>query len=174
MYARRPGTSARDYAASKEFEAEVARFLPGATDFTSSKELLDWWVPAGGYWLDAKEKRQPLTDRWQALAPFVPEPELFVLDELSLRKGLLTHKPAYFLLRDVPGGGRLFITSVYELSCLGRVRANRVGKGKLLFDLRDLRPLEALDGLHVSILDDLGSGRYLRSECLGRQEPGQV
>lgn len=155
-----------DHLASKEFEAVVAEALgPGWVNHTDSTTRLDFhWLP-GDVWLDVKEKRQPLTERWWLIQETPPE-ELFVLDELSVRKGLVHHPDAYYLLRDVPRD-RLYLASITELAMVERVRRNRAGKGKWILDLRNFERVELRD-LDIHILERRTP--LLGSECLAYGE----
>ena len=89
-----------DFNQSKQFEQQVAAGLGEfLVDYSASTDKIDFWVP--GFYLDVKEKRQKLTERWH-LPPGVDEEYLVVLDELGTRK-LMQHYPyGYFLIRDVP------------------------------------------------------------------------
>lgn len=169
-YTRTAAQATADYHRSKEFEAAVAGVLPAHRNETESNTRLDFWVP--GYFLDVKEKVQRLTGRWHLL-PGVDEKDLFVIDEMTVRH-MLEHFPyAYLLLRDVPAE-RFFIVSVSELASIERARANRVRKGKLIFDSRNFRQLSSLDQAHEFIVEDLLSMPWRRPDGLGAIEPKQV
>ena len=171
-YERRPGVMHADLANAREFEAQVKAVLPSwHIDETASTSRLDWWVP--GWFLDAKEKRQALNKRWHLLDG-VDEVDLVVLDELGIRKALEHGPSAYFIIRDVPGGNRLFLVGAWELACLRRARVDRVGKGKAIFDLRDMRQLRSLDEIVPTIMADLASTAWRQSNCVSQQQVGQV
>ncbi|RMF59971.1 MAG: hypothetical protein D6746_07525 [Bacteroidetes bacterium] len=170
-YKRTEAQRRTDWKIAKEFEGVVRdALIPfDVVDRTSSSTEIDFWVP--GWYLDVKEKRQPLTRRWHLLD--APEEELFILDELGVRK-LLQHWPfGYMLLHDVPRG-RLFVASCVELACVERVRVMRVGKGKWVVDLRNFRQINRVEDLVTVIRRDLAEAPWGRSECLGQVLPPQV
>lgn len=177
QYGRSPAMRASDLNQSKEFEQQVAAGLGEfLVDYSASTEKIDFWVP--GFYLDVKEKRQQLTDRWHLL-PGVDEQYLVVLDELGTRK-LMQHYPyGYFLIRDVPGGNRLFLASATELCSVERARVNRwtssdKAKGKLVFDLRNFRPLTEIGDVYNIVMQDLLDMPWKQSPCVGEIEPGRV
>ena len=114
---------------------------------TNSYDRLDFQLEGPGerlVELEVKAKRQPLSEGWQSLRPDVAPEDLFVLDELALRKIVDGGRYAFLLVRDVPGR-RWVLWSSGDLLVAGRARhARRIVKGstptvkgKLLFDLRD-------------------------------------
>lgn len=94
--------------------------------------------------LELKAKLQPLSKGWRDLRPDVDPADLFVLDELALRKILDAGRYAFLLVRDVPQD-RWVLWSAGDLLVASRVRhARRLQKsrtprlkGKLLFDLSE-------------------------------------
>ena len=171
-YRRTAQQRTSDLAASKSFEAEVKGYLgEHVVDRTEANDALDFWVP--GLFVEVKEKRQPLTTRWTDLAPWIPERDLFILDELSVRRACNHWPEAYFLIRDAVCN-RLFVGSVVDLVSIDRVRVNRVGKGKWLIDLKHLDQIEELGHLVSWIRSDLTEMRWKRSECLTRLPVPQV
>ena len=155
---------ASDVAESKAFEQQVAQHLgPFFIDRTDSTTELDWWIP--GAVLDAKEKKQPCSKVWHLL-PDVPEENLFILDELSIRKAAKHYPTAYFLVHDRPQG-RLFIVSITQIICQERARVNRVGKGKAIFDMSKWTELDSLNEIVGHIMADLITEPWKRSECVG-------
>jgi hypothetical protein len=155
----------KDLAAAVEFEERVASQMgvPVHTRFTA-KDDLDIWVP--GYYLEIKEKRQPLTARWQLL-PGVAEEDLFVLDEQTVRRALRHWPNVYFLIRDVPSGGRLFLIAIWELVVNDQfVRRNRVTKGKWIICLTDYRQLGDIADIHSIAVNELGTFPWKRAECI--------
>lgn len=171
VHARPPHT---DYKDAREFEQQVADVLEKQTHgivtrFDSVNEL-DIWVP--GLFLDVKEKRQRYGKRFTDLWPDLDERNMFILDELSVRKAMVKDpRSAYFLLRDVPGGDRLFIVSALEVASGERVRVDRETspgrrKGKWLIDLGGCRRLPALDQLFEFVMADMASMPWGQSECL--------
>lgn len=170
-YRRPPGAAQADYAASKAWEAEVASHLPAMMiDRTASTTEMDWYVP--GFFLDAKERKQPLSNRWP-LPPGVDRENAFVLDELSLRKALKHGYMSYFVFRDVPNS-RVFLAAAWEVSCANKVRVNRGGKGKLILDLTEFRLVGSLDELSILIHQDQVDCRWKLSECISEKTIQQV
>ena len=100
-----------DFNAAREFEETVGEWLgPHKVAYLSSPDKLDYWVP--GYFIEVKEKRQKLSTRF--VKDRESEPDMFVLDELSVRSANVTSPTAaYFLLRDCvhPDGARMFLSS---------------------------------------------------------------
>ena len=72
---------------------------------TTSFDRLDFQVLSAGEQLvqvELKAKRQPLSKGWRDLRPEVRPEDLFVLDELALRKIVDAGRYAFLLVRDVP------------------------------------------------------------------------
>src|SRR4051812_37060939 len=94
--------------------------------------------------LEVKAKHQPLSAGWRALRPDIDPADLFVLDELALRKIVDAGRYAFLLVRDVPQA-RWTLWSTGDLLVASRVRhARRLErssspswKGKLLFNLAE-------------------------------------
>lgn len=92
--------------------------------------------------LELKAKRQPLSAGWRQLRPDVAPEDLFVLDELALRKIVDAGRYAFLLVRDIPKA-RWLLWTVGDLLVASRTRharsidrgAGAQFKGKLLFDL---------------------------------------
>ncbi|MCB1013912.1 MAG: hypothetical protein KDB10_02165 [Acidimicrobiales bacterium] len=112
---------------------------------TTSFDRLDFQVLSATEQLvqvELKAKRQPLSKGWRDLRPEVPPQDLFVLDELALRKIVDAGRYAFLLVRDVPTA-RWVLWSVGSLLVASRARHSRAldrgsgthHKGKLLFDL---------------------------------------
>lgn len=164
MYHRTAAQKGGDFAAAAEFEQEVRAHLPEwIVDNTAASDRLDFWLP--GVYVEVKAKRQPLTARWH-LVDGVDERDLFVLDELSVRRALRCWPEAYFLLSDEPTG-RLFLASITDLCVADKVRRQRVGKGKWLMSLLQFHQLDSLDEIVPVAMADLASTPWKRSECLG-------
>jgi hypothetical protein len=162
-YLRPEGAKVQDLAAAREYELQVADVLPHwRIDETRATDRLDFWVP--GFFVEVKEKRQRLTDRWQLL-PNHPERDLFVMDELTVRRALRHWPYVYFVIRDVPGD-RVFIASIAELIAVERVRRNRSGKGKWILDMTQFRRLPSLDQLTEFVMADLVDMPWKASHCL--------
>jgi hypothetical protein len=174
-YTRTAAQRRGDFEAAREFELEVQGWLG---DFLvpklNSTTELDFWLP--GIYLDVKEKRQPISARWP-LPPGVPQRDCFILDELSVRKAMEKYPSAYFLIRDVPGGDRLFLAPIYEVVGVERTRVQRVGKGKWIIDLANFRELDratASTDLRTMLLADQVALPWKASECLSAKEVPQV
>lgn len=169
-YARPPGAHAMDFANAREFEEQVGEWLGNfKVGNLNSPTRLDWWKP--GFFLDVKEKRQKLGERWHVL-PYVPEEFMFVLDELSVRRAAEYFPYAYFLIRDVPGGGRIYLARIDEVFCAERARLNRISdagnaKGKWVLDLRNFRLLtDPANQLLQTVMFDLTQMPWKDSQCL--------
>lgn len=172
-YVRTEAQRAGDLQNAREFEQWVGQFLPPyRIDETSSNDRLDFWVP--GLYLEVKEKRQRLTERWQ-IVPGVPEEDLFVMDELTVRRSLRHFPEAYFLLRDVPMQ-RMFLASITEMVCADRVRRDRDRKGKWVLDITQFRTIseEAMPFLSAAIAADLITTPWKQSPCVSGKPIPQV
>lgn len=170
-YARSGAWKTSDWKNSKQFEAEVgAQLGEFKIDDTGEVDRLDFWIPE--LYVEVKEKNQKLTSRWQLL-PGVPEPNLFVIDELSVRRAARHGYSAYFVMRDRPQD-RLFLARVDEIWAAERVRRNREGKGKWILDLTNFRQLQSLDGLLGLMLADQVSLPWKRSDCISHKEIPQI
>lgn len=129
-----------DFLEARIWEEEVAGLfvengLGGfRTDF-EAKDRLDFWLP--GVYVELKEKKQKYTKRWHLLEN-VPEQDLFIIDELTVRRSLQHYPNVLFLLRDIPAQ-RMFHVPVWELVSAERARVNRVAKGKWIVDVQNFR-----------------------------------
>lgn len=163
-YRRPPGAPQADLAASKEFEEAVRIHLPaGAIIRTESTTELDFFVP--GVYIEVKEKRQRLGDRW--LGPWthpIEERELFILDELSVRKALLHYPYVWFVLRSVPSGW-IRLANISEIVSADRIRFDRNGKGKWVIDTSEMEIVELPD-LMDRINQDIGNFHWKQSGCV--------
>jgi hypothetical protein len=169
-YARPRGAGQYDFHAARAFEELVGTWLgPFKIAHLDDPNRLDYWVP--GPYIDVKEKKKSLTLRWQLLDG-VPERDLFVIDELSVRKAAEHFPHAYFLIRDVPGGDRIFLARIDEMFCADRVRRNRVGptghaKGKWIVSLAGFRQLtDPANQLLPAVLSDQVQTPWKASHCL--------
>lgn len=169
-YARTADQRRGDHAAARQFEEEVGAWLgTHRIPNLDSKDRMDWWVP--GVYIDVKEKRQPISKVWP-LPPGSPPEECFILDELSVRRAMEKFPHAYFVVRDVPGGNRIFLMRIDEVVCADRVRVNRVGstnvhKGKWVLDFRQFRQLSnPAEELLPAVLADQVSIPWKQSACL--------
>jgi len=113
---------------------------------TASFDRLDFQLLAPGerlVELEVKAKHQPLSPGWRQLRPDVDAPDLFVLDELALRKILDAGRYAFLVVRDIPAA-RWCLWSAGDLLVASRVRHTRTidrtvsrAKGKLVFNLAE-------------------------------------
>lgn len=176
-YDRPPGAKRADFEDARLFEEQVGEWLGdyriGNLD---SPTRLDWWIP--GFFLDVKEKRQTLSARWHLLGD-VPEEDLFVIDELSVRKAAEHFPHAYFLLRCRPTG-RMFLARIDEMFCAERVRRDRVSsaghrKGKWIIDMTQFRQLvDPAVELKQMILADQVQTPWKVSPCLAINEVQEI
>lgn len=161
----------QDFQAARAFEEEVGRHLgPNVVARLDSTTDLDFWLPE--VFIECKEKRQRLTERWRLLDG-VDEKDLFILDELSLRKAIEKGPSVYFVLRDLPEN-RMFLARVDEVACSSFARRNRVGKGKLILNLKNFRQIESLDKIVPMTMHEQTTLPWRRSECLSQLEIGQI
>lgn len=168
-------------AVTLSFEEEIRRFLQQKhvryTDQTAAFYDADFSLmlsDGARFALEVKEKRRPY-----AVASWpqgTPEPQMFILDDLTVRK-CLAHAPrAGIAVKDVTGRRYVFF-SVIDLALMPRVRVNRRIernapdlKGKWIIDLRNGQSAPSLDGLlgHVNTyLDSLHSILYEVHPCYG-------
>lgn len=161
-YSRRPGQSAVDQAAAREFEETVRNYLPDYVFVrTESSTELDFMVPS--ITVEVKEKRQPLTKRWWREGS-TSDSFQFVIDELTVRKALKHYPYVWFVMRDLPQGN-IYLASISELLSLDRHRFNRNGKGKWVVDTYPLRIID-LGDLMTHIKRDLEEQEWKASCCV--------
>jgi hypothetical protein len=114
---------------------------------TASFDRLDFQLLGPGerlVELEVKAKHQPLSGGWRDLRSDVAPADLFVLDELALRKIVDAGRYAFLLVRDIPLA-RWVLWSAGDLLVASRVRHTRriekgatpMSKGKLVFDLSE-------------------------------------
>lgn len=166
-YERPPGAVNTDFVAAREFEEHVAEVLAAQGHNThtrfSAKDDLDIWVP--GFYLEVKEKRQPLTDRWH-LMPGIPGEDLFILDELSVRR-MVRHWPhVYVLVRDLPRE-RLYLAGIWELITFDKVRVDRGNKGKWIMNLQEWKELEGIEQVAEIANVELPQNPWKSPACIG-------
>lgn len=176
-YGRPPGAAQADFLGARAYEELVGEWLG---DFKiarlDSTTELDYWVP--GFYADVKQKKQPLGKRWHLL-PDVPEHDLFVLDELSVRKAAEKGPHAYFIINDVPLD-RHFLARIDEVFTADRVRVNRVydsgrAKGKWIIDLSNFRQLtDPASEILPAVLADQIQLPWRASPCLSLKEVAEV
>lgn len=93
-------------------------------------------------WVELKAKHQEYRG-WTELRPSTPERDLFIIDELALRKLLDGGRRTHLLIADLPSK-RWVLFDLFDLTMTTKVRAVRhlqgrraAEKGKLLIDLSD-------------------------------------
>ena len=166
MRERRPEDWRIDLAARRPLESEVksalARhdaFVPLKTS-TSSMAKLDFQVVGPGERLieiELKEKRQRYRG-WSSNRPDVPEGDLFILDELALRKLIDSGRYGILLIFDVPCR-RWVVWTMADLVLGSKVRVNRrlltasgAIKAKVLLDLREASNAVATLGAALDVI----------------------
>lgn len=179
-YARPRGASDADFSRAREFEETVGEWL-GKFKIGNLAETdrLDWWVP--GVFIDVKEKRQKLSRRWVRHIDW-PEPDAFVVDELSVRRATQHFPHSYFLIHDTVVGRpeRFFLARVDEVFCANRVRLDRTGntghkKGKWLVNLKNFRELtDPAAQLLETVLADQMTMPWKASECISMLQIEEV
>src|SRR5688500_16892486 len=130
MRERRPSDWSTDLHARKELESEVATAIrnhPSLTllqDSSLAFDRLDFQAAGPRDRLveiELKERLQRLSGGWQTLRSDVPESDLFVVDELAMRKIVDAGRYAFMLVRDVPSS-RWCLWSCGALIAASRVR----------------------------------------------------
>jgi hypothetical protein len=151
MRERRPGDWRVDLARRHPLEDRVETAVddhPAWTRLrssTSSLNRLDFQLLGPGERLcelELKAKNQPYRS-WGDLRPDTAEVDLFILDELALRKIVDAGRHAFLLVRDLPAD-RWVLWSTMDLVLASKTRVNRrlaTGvdrlKAKVLLDQRD-------------------------------------
>jgi hypothetical protein len=151
MRERRPDDWAADLAGRHALESRMASALSGHPELillrkeTASVDLLDYAVAGPGDRLcqvELKAKHQPYRG-WTNLRPDVPEKDLFILDELALRKIIDGGRYTYLVVADLPTK-RWVVWSTLDLVLASKVRTVRAlatgagrQKAKLLIDFRE-------------------------------------
>lgn len=166
-----------DRLASIEFEETVRGWLGDhVVSATNSTSKLDFHIP--GISVEVKEKRQPLGGRWHLL-PGVDERDLFVIDELSIRKALAHWPAAFFVIRDVPCD-RLFVAPIWLMVGVERVRVDRTftggqRRGKWIIPLTSLIQLDNPEAELLPLLQRLAiSGEWLDTHCISTMEVATI
>ena len=173
-YKRTREQKVHDFANAREYEEYVAESIgiPVITRFDATDDL-DIWVP--GYYVEVKEKNQNYTQRWH-LVDGIPERNLFVIDELTVRRACTKYPHVCFLLKDNVGGDepRLYIVPIWELIAVERVRRDRNGKGKWILNLDNFTRLADEADIPAFAILALVKQLWLTSECQTRLEVPEV
>jgi hypothetical protein len=151
MRERRPQDWVTDLAGRHTLERRMAIALGAHTDCvllkraTSSLGELDYAIVGPGDRLgqvELKAKHQPYRG-WGHLRPDLAEVDLFILDELALRKIVDAGRYAYLVVADLPGR-RWCVWSTADLVLATKTRTVRAlatgsnrKKAKVLLDLRE-------------------------------------
>ena len=149
MRERRPQDWVADLSERHTLEREVATAIRAHPDLvalrtsTAATDRLDFQMRGPGdrlCELELKTKRQPYRG-WDRYWPDLSERDLFILDELALRRLIEAGRFAFLVVRDLPGD-RWCLWSTMELVLTTKVRVSRelAGrrpsiKGKVLIDL---------------------------------------
>lgn len=161
-YARRPGQSAVDQANARAFELEVQAALPHYCHVrTESSTELDFFIPS--IVVEVKEKRQELNKRWWG--GYGSGYDLFVIDELTVRKALKHWPYVWFVLRDVPAE-RILVASIAEILSAERHRFDRNGKGKWVLYTDPFDTINDLNELMDYIHEDIATQTWKSSGCV--------
>lgn len=169
-YGRPPGASRADFQAARAYELLVEGLLgPGIVSNLDSSDKQDFWRP--GYFLDVKERKQLLSDKWPVPDGWDPN-DAFILDELSVRKALVHFPAAYFWLHDCTND-RVFLARIDQVVCGNHVRMDRTiapgkSKGKWIINLSDFQELEPFwqEAVDEIILADLSEMAWKQSPLL--------
>ena len=151
MRERRPDDWVTDLSGRHNLERRMAAALVAQPDLvllkraTASMNELDYAIVGPGDRLgqvELKAKHQPYRG-WSHLRPGVREADLFILDELALRKIVDGGRYAYLVVADLPGG-RWCVWSTAELVLATKTRTVRTlatgttrQKAKVLLDLAE-------------------------------------
>ena len=151
MRDRRPGDWVTDLAGRHRLEDEMSRALASHPELvlarraTQALDELDFTVLGPGERLahvELKAKHQPYRG-WAQLRPELTERDVFILDELALRKIVDAGRYAYLVVGALPAG-RWWVWSTADLVLAWKVRPVRtLGTGarrlkaKVLVDFRE-------------------------------------
>lgn len=143
---------AMDLAGRRDLETRFGEALRGhpsvrgVRDNTAAFDELDYTIDLAGIGLasvELKAKWQHYSQGWTRHRPDLAEADLFILDELALRKIIATGRHGYVAIYDHPST-RWRIYGVADLVLASKTRIARplhgnrpTTKGKILLDLRD-------------------------------------
>lgn len=173
-YRRTQAQHGHDFLNARIWEEEVAGLWPEDEVISrfDSIEDIDLWFP--GVYLELKEKNQKYSKRWLANGAPAPEEDLFIIDELTVRRALAHYPSVFFLIRDNPSGGRVFFAPIWELVSVERVRFNRGNKGKWLIDMGGFRVLDDVGDAHRMAVKELAAKRWKAPGAMSEREVPQV
>ncbi len=152
MRPRIPSDWATDLAGRRHLESRFGqglqqhRRLRVVADDTDRYDTPDYLIDVSGVGrasVELKAKWQSYRSGWTRHRPDIAEPELFILDELALRKIVAAGRHSYLVVHDHPTNRwRIFGTTDLVLAPKVRVARRLEGrrpttKGKVLIDLRD-------------------------------------
>ena len=173
-YKRTKEQKVHDFHNARRYEEHVAEAIgiPVITRFDATDDL-DIWVP--GYYVEVKEKNQHYTQRWHLLDD-VEERDLFVIDELTIRRACSKYPYVFFLLRDNVGSElpRIYLAPIWELIAAERTRRNRNGKCKWIIDITNFTRLKQESDIPEFAVHALVKQQWLTSECQKRLEMLEV
>ena len=172
MRDRRPGDWVTDLAGRHRLEDDMARALASHPELilarraTHALDTLDFTVLGPGERLaqvELKAKHQPYRG-WARLRPELAERDLFILDELALRKIVDAGRYAHLVVADLPIG-RWCVWSTADLVLATKVRTVRALatgagrlKAKVLVDFREA----------AAVVDSPGDAAGVVADSLGR------
>lgn len=171
-YTRTEAERRFDFKNAREYEEYVANRIgvPNLTKF-NGKDDLDIWVP--GYFIEIKEKNNTYTEGWRVLEG-VEERNLFILDELTVRKALQWFPNVFFVLRDKADKAepRVFLAPIWEIISIDKARLNRGHtethtKGKWIIDLSQFTRLADEADIPELATKLLMDKVWKESQCLG-------
>ena len=168
MRDRRPGDWVTDLAGRHRLEDDMARALASHPELvlarraTQALGALDFTVLGPGERLaqvELKAKHQPYRG-WAQLRPELAERDLFILDELALRKIVDAGRYAHLVVADLPGG-RWCVWSTADLVLASKVRTVRALatgagrlKAKVLVDFREAAAVVDSPGAAAGVVAD--------------------
>lgn len=167
-------------------ESELSNFfrqrrIPHEDNRSSGKKM-DFVFPILGanFHLEAKEKRQRINvSAWPRVD--ISERELFIVDELTIRKMLLRSPNCGMVIRDNLRE-RYFFCSILDIVLMPRVKANRMMegytlKGKWLVNMQNMVLCPTLPDVFKSIEQYMlhrGDAYTMITECYGNYRGEEI
>ena len=168
MRDRRPGDWVTDLAGRHRLEDNMAQALASHPELilarraTHALDALDFTVLGPGERLaqvELKAKHQPYRG-WAQLRPELAERDVFLLDELALRRLVDAGRYAYLVVADLPTG-RWCVWSTADLVLASKVRTVRALatgagrlKAKVLVDFREAAAVVDSPGTAAGVVAD--------------------